>query len=105
MNLDNFWIFECPKCKMIKDEASVLPCGIFCEDCADAILSYASCDSKEFWCSVCDEIHLIPKKGIQKHYFKKTTQINKELELLKLNLYNCSKRFFISCSLIEIILF
>ena len=85
MSSDNYSVFECPKCKTIKDEAKIFPCGIYCIDCSDAILESLDADiileseSKEFWCSVCEEIHPIPKKGFQKHHFKKVHQIKYEI--------------------------
>ena len=86
MSLTNNSKNKCPKCKRVKEEARLMPCGVYCLECSDLILKSVKISSNNYWCLVCQENHLIPKNGFQNCYFKKLDPIDKEFEQFKSNL-------------------
>ena len=91
MSMDKMAIFVCSKCKKANEKMKILPCDIYCENCVTDILSSIPMETGQFFCDLCDEIHILPKNGFKD--FQPQLDISKlyrgeTCEKLKLNLLN-----------------
>ena len=71
-------VFKCQKCENPNDQVIVLPCFIYCDECANKCLNSIRKNSKEFLCQFCDEVHVYPKNGFKTLNFKDFEQIKNE---------------------------
>ena len=78
MSTENNSLLKCTKCGKLKEVAIVLPCFIYCDECANKCLNSIGKNSKELLCQFCDEVHLYPRHGFKTLNSKDFEQIKNE---------------------------
>ena len=58
-------LLKCPNCNLKMVESKILPCGIFCNGCANELSKNNNQTAREFECSSCNEYHTIPDNGFK----------------------------------------
>ena len=56
-------LLKCSNCKSKLQDASILPCGKFCDNCVSELAKETNKVTKEFQCNPCKEKHTLPDNG------------------------------------------